>query len=919
MQEKLWAKKKEKDYIYYWLPLKQHLLDTANIMGQLWNHWLSEGQKELIISMLSSKNEDTGLSIVRFLGAIHDIGKSTPVFQTKNSFNGQSHELDKELIERLVISGFAGLSEISLANGESSPHAIAGEVILYTYGVGDDIGSIIGGHHGKPVDSKTIIKNQIKEYTSNYFQSDFDEKIKNKWQSVQKDIFEWALIKSGFKKVNELPTIEQPAMILLEGMLIMADWIASNEDFFPLFLLNEDEEVCDQKERLKYGWSRWSKSPTWELMRHSNVEEGYQKRFDFFPREFQSRFSKTIEESINPGIFILEAPMGMGKTEAALFAVEQLSQKRKCSGMFFGLPTQASSDGIFKRIEEWVKKLASDDSETKSLQLVHGKSQFNEEYNLLKKATNIDTDGGEKETVVANEWFVGRKTAILDELVVGTIDQFLSVALKHKHLALRHLGLSKKVIILDEIHAYDAYMGQFLYQAIKWMGAYDVPVVILSATLPATRRRELICSYFSGKMVDKAQTDKSEAPDWDKTNHYPIITYTDGLKIKQVSRFNLDSDITIKIEYLEDGQLIQMIKEQLSDGGIAGIIVNTVKRAQDFARQVCELFDESIVMILHSSFLSPHRHEKEKQLLNEIGKDAERPFKKIIIGTQILEQSLDIDFDVLFTDFAPIDLLLQRVGRVHRHAITKRPEKLIKPQVYILGVEGYYEFNSGASKIYGDYLLMRTYYYVPTKLKLPSDISRLVQLVYADEDIIFRESNLHSKYYKAKEKHENVIRQKEEKAKIYRLDSPYEPNEDSLIKWLTNEQQNLGEESGFATVRDCSDSIEVILIKKYNGSLMLLDDKTKINEELTDKIAQKIAQQTIRLPNIFSYKITETIDVLEKLNVNELLNWQEQPWLKGCLGIILDKDNNYNLCGLTLHYDEKYGLTYKGGNDGEQI
>jgi len=360
MQEKLWAKKKEKDDIFYWLPLKQHLLDTSNIMGQLWNHWLSEGQKELVISMLSNKNEDTGLNTVRFLGAIHDLGKSTPAFQTKKSYNNQSYELDIELQERLIMSGFTGLSEMNLANSESSPHAIAGEALLFEYGVGDDIGSIIGGHHGKPVDSKLVIKNQTREYISNYFQSDFDESTKIKWRSVQKEIFEWAMEKSNFKAIKEIPTIEQPALVLLEGMIIMADWIASNEEYFPLFLLDDSEEDCNQKERLKYGWNKWYKSPVWEYDNYDSIEERYQKRFGFMPREVQSKFSQIISDSIKPGIFILEAPMGIGKTEAALLAVEQLSEKRKCSGMFFGLPTQATSDGIFKRIEDWVEKLAND-------------------------------------------------------------------------------------------------------------------------------------------------------------------------------------------------------------------------------------------------------------------------------------------------------------------------------------------------------------------------------------------------------------------------------------------------------------------------------------------------------------------------------------------------------------------------------
>ena len=175
-------------------------------------------------------------------------------------------------------------------------------------------------------------------------------------------------------------------------------------------------------------------------------------------------------------------------------AVEQLAEKTGRSGMFFGLPTQATSNGIFPRVRQWLERVEEEAFEKASLRLAHGKSSLNEEFSSL--ATNISPDDERDASVIVNDWFGGRKTSALDDFVVGTVDQFLLVAWKQKHLALRHLGFSKKVVVIDEVHACDAYMNQYLTKAIRWMAAYGVPIVILSATLPAERREEVIRSYL---------------------------------------------------------------------------------------------------------------------------------------------------------------------------------------------------------------------------------------------------------------------------------------------------------------------------------------------------------------------------------------------------------------------------------------
>ena len=182
--------------------------------------------------------------------------------------------------------------------------------------------------------------------------------------------------------------------------------------------------------------------------------------------------------------------------------------------MFFGLPTQATSNGIFSRVREWLDHIEGE----KSIRLIHGKAQLNDEFSSLPKSRNIH--GGDE--VGVNEWFAGRKVSILDDFTVGTVDQILLAALKQKHLMLRHLGLSNKVVVIDEVHAYDAYMSVFLYRALRWLGAYKVPVVILSATLPISKRNALLEAYMIGAELGYDRLPKPEG--FEINEAYPLLT-----------------------------------------------------------------------------------------------------------------------------------------------------------------------------------------------------------------------------------------------------------------------------------------------------------------------------------------------------------------------------------------------------------
>lgn len=912
---KLWAKKNDKSGEFRWLPLEQHLLDTRGVILYLWRNWLSIGQRQVIINSMSIKDEVEAERLIGFIGYSHDIGKATPAFQSKKSFTN-SEDLDKRLIEELEIQGFTDLSLFSKSDVKHSPHAIAGQWLLNKFGISEDIASIIGGHHGVPIVSKNIIKDQD-VYLNNYYQSDIhNAPIKERWATVQLAIFEKALKLNGYESVEQIPSIKQPGLVILSGLLIMADWIASNEQYFPLFSIYEDD-IDESNDRLSYGINNWAQTTLWQPSLMLNAESSYQNRFNFNPRNMQKVMFDTINKCQNPGIFILEAPMGGGKTEAALIGAEQLAAKLNRSGLFFGLPTQATSNGIFPRINSWLKKVTDETLDTLGIRLVHGKASLNEQFSKLSHSSGINIDENPFEgSVIINQWFSGRKTTVLDDFVVGTVDQFLLTALKQKHLALRHLGFSKKVVVIDEVHAYDAYMNQYLMQAIKWMGAYNVPVIILSATLPEKRRYELVKSYIIGKGIKNR--DIIMNIDEKKNDYYPLITYSNGKEIKEITDFEKNESKSVEVIKKESESITEIIDEEYKKPGIIGVIVNTVKTSQKIAEYCIQQYGEDNVMLLHSNMIAVDRVEREKELLNLIGSGSQRPSKKIIIGTQVIEQSLDIDFDILITELAPMDLTLQRIGRLHRRDSTKRPIERKEVIVYITGTSETLEFDEGTLFIYGGYLLARTQYFLPDKLTLPSDISTLVQKVYNEEKIILPE-NLETIYEAFKEKHKDKIDLKEAKAKTFRLADPvYKSTKfksGNMVGWLKNQSIVDSEEHGYAQVRDIEDTIEIIALKKVGDNGYGYFGK---NEDVSSRVdsasvAKEIAKHTLRLPLALSskYNIKNTIKELEKYNIDKLENWQQTTWLKGSLGIIFDENNEFTLNDFTFRYSEKYGLIYK--------
>ena len=359
--------------------------------------------------------------------------------------------------------------------------------------------------------------------------------------------------------------------------------------------------------------------------------------------------------------------------------------------------------------------------------------------------------GGE---VRAGEWFTNKKRALLSEYGVGTVDQALLSILPVRHNFVRLWGLANRVVVFDEIHAYDAYTGTLLVHLLRWLMALGSSVVLLSATLPPSIRRKL------------AEVVNADLPELE--TEYPRLSVFCSGAVKQ-THFEADPArrLTLRLQGIQP-DLVNMrsaLETHLESGGMGLALVNTVQRAQDLYRLFPEgeslephgqrvgkrLPDGTEVILFHARFPAEQRQVREDYVLEIFGEGGNRDGRKLLIATQVAEQSLDLDFDLIATDLAPIDLVLQRAGRLWRHGRKSRP--VSEPTLLVAGLLGD-EPPSFAEPlwwgaVYREDVLLRTWSLLRDKqiLVLPDEIDTLVQAVY--EELVAVPENLQGRLDKA--------------------------------------------------------------------------------------------------------------------------------------------------------------------------
>jgi len=801
------------------------------------------------------------------------------------------------------------------------PHAAAGEALLLINGIPASIASIIGAHHGRPWENGTGVSDDIKELleeSEDEIYRNFsyglrlwgNRKRRPAWLNVQKDFFDWVWELEGYSFMSDIPEISDSCAVILSGLLVMADWLSSNVDYFPLFRYGE-VIPDDISLRETTGISRIKLPPVWKP---SPTPDGFkltQERFGFLPNDVQNAVIEAVTGSTDPGLLILEAPMGIGKTEAALLAAEEFPEKR-VSGMVFALPTQATANGIFSRVIDWGKGQTAEN--ILSIRLAHGMASLNEEYSyLLGKGRHVENivDDYEEDRLEAHEFFGGSKQALLADFVVGTVDQVLLAALKQKHFMLRHLGLCGKVVIIDECHAYDAYMNEYLERALQWLGKYHAPVIMLSATLPYERREALVSAYL-GYPKD------NENGAWKKNIEYPLLTWTDGNQIRQKEinytgdRRNVD---IIRIpccsgDEAQAEKIGDVLESDLKNGGCAAIVLNTVGRAQAFSNAIKKRFPEKRVLLLHSRFISEDRLKYEEALLQFAGKKSTKVDRDglIIVGTQVIEQSLDFDVDLMVSDLCPMDLLLQRIGRLHRHPVhdAMRPAELKRAKCFVLGADGV--LNKGGVSVYGEYLLMRTSGFLPDTMTLPDDIAPLVQKVY---DETYKLGNEPDGYEEALKKETNNRAEMKQSADTFRLTAP---GKYKTINEFLGTDILTDEDHAIAQVRNGESSHDVLVLFKTAAGLSRMpwvySDRFDAETCPDDSLCRAISGQRLRLPSWILWD-----DVKDEMKMPE--HWSQSIWLKNQALLVLDLEGKKTIGKYIISYTKERGLSVERRNEKE--
>lgn len=899
-----------------WLPLWMHLEDTAGVMRKLVASWIPEA-----VINASGMDYDQFMVIAAFLAAVHDIGKATSYFQ---------HIITKscpEKYEDVTASGYVVNQEYREPG--KTPHAYAGQWILQSdtneFGLDEKIAMIVGAHHGKPDSSIVVmgVADLIKVYPVNFFGAECDDTVKKIWKDSWHEIVGRALEIAGIQSVHELPEVTLGVQVLLSGLLIAADWIASNPTYFPLISIDDHGDEGLYPRRIRDGWRRLKFPDSWRSEVNYMDQNIFKDRFGFPPNEIQEALFHIVNACENPGLFVLEAQMGIGKTEAALSAAEVLACRKQEGGIFFGLPTQATSNGLFDRLYAWSGHVS--EGMRNAICLAHGSAEFHEQYNRLLMESRASIANGEdsEDALEVHPWFQGNKKALLSNFVIGTVDQFLMASLRKRHFMLRHIGLAGKVVVIDECHAYDLYMYEYLKRSLQWMAAYEVPVILLSATLPSERRRELVECYvkaYSKYRLNKRKAEITQSKEgWQKSKAYPLITWTDGESIGQEAVPCQVAEKYVRIRRICSTQeIFGLLGDRLEEGGCACIIANTVKKAQELYAECSRQMEGYHVILYHAQFTMPDRMAKEQLVLEKMGKTSGEGDRKrlILIGTQVLEQSLDYDADIMVTQLCPADLLLQRIGRLHRHKRV-RPRRLQMPECIILQEEAAL-CDSGTETIYGVYHLMRTDKVLADTVEIPKEIPDLVQRVYDEEDDLGLEGE---QYRNAVAKYEEKKQQKERRADKYLM---MEPKPKKGIDDLLVNPEKSDEKLSEACVRDSESSIEVLLMKKSQDGRILFVDEDPLTSpgilaaDVPDfEQAHRISRQRLKLPYIFStrYMIDGTIRELENLNARELEQWQRSSWIRGELVLLLDEKNQAELNGYRLSYSYDKGLEYERKED----
>lgn len=663
------------------------------------------------------------VSEVGALAALHDLGKISPGFQRKCEA-----WLEENNLTTIARNGCWDTGT-EPDHGKVSHSAIQDFLVQQgcSRGVAKYVAAALGAHHGRlkylPNDRGIRPDKQIVDARSGIDWN--SERLQNAQQV-------WTYFKA--ENCIEVLTGESPAIWWLAGLTSVADWIGSDERFFSPEPRTADEDVATI--------ARSALDSIGFTMPNLDTGLSFEQIFGFSPNDMQTRTLATIT---GPGVYVIEAPMGIGKTEAALGAAYRLMATGKARGIYFALPTQATSNRIHLRMNEFLERIAHTSGGSR---LIHGNSWLMQDNQDFIPTSNGRQEKSSDDAQNGRDWFASPKRALLATFGVGTVDQALLGVVAAKHFFVRHFALAGKVVILDEVHSYDIYTGTLIDKLISTLEGLGCTVIILSATLTGKRRGQIVST-----LVNNIE---------DADQPYPLISgRTGGTTIDPVAA-TPPASREIEVVFNTAESAVEEAMAVARKGGAVLWICNTVGAAQKQFKQLKELVaDEFPLGLLHSRFPYWRREALEKEWMERFGKEGETRCGSILVSTQVVEQSVDLDVDLLITELAPTDMLLQRLGRLWRHERGKRPvdepciciieEEKSLEELYRMPPKAIMKAFGSKAKVYAPFVLLRSlevWQAQTAGVTIPTQIRQLIELTYADrEDEPDAWSQLYNEWY----------------------------------------------------------------------------------------------------------------------------------------------------------------------------
>lgn len=857
-----------------------HLLDVAAVVETILSY--EPDSTKLWAAKAFGLRHDNVVRWVAALSGLHDYGKAIPGFQAKwpegmqvdlaqgLSFPASACAMNRHDLASAALLGPA-LNRLNAAENGWLRHAV----------------QAVSAHHGYHfLDEEVNRGRPVNEPKG--------------WEAARTEIilaFWNVLAPQGRPVLDEL---RLPAVNWLAGLTSASDWIASNPEWFPLgqrgfsdFAEYYAESIRLAREALgKIGWGTYRPLLVGDLDTAAALAR-IVNRQTLKPRPLQVVGDRLLADVAGPALLLVEAPMGEGKTELAFLAHLRLQAANGHRGLYVALPTQATGNALYQRAVTFLSQFAGSQMD---VQLVHGGSTMNEDVRRLRAVHLRGVDESREEGLSASAWFSQRKRPLLSPYGIGTVDQALFAVLNVKHHFVRLWGLGNRVVVLDEIHAYDTYTNGLIVALLRWLKAMDCSVVLMSATLPLARRSELLQAW--GVTQDDAEEMR-----------YPRILLADdhGVRSEHFGARPLEpiclTGLGESLEILA-GQAIDLIE----NGGCGAIIVNTVDRAQKLYTELRLRVDDSVTIVLfHARFPADERSTRERQVISLFGVSGERPSRALLVATQVAEQSLDIDFDFMLSDLAPVDLLLQRAGRLHRH-VRKRSVTHIQARLWVagLGSEALPDLKGTAwGYVYDAYILYRTWALLrgETVLDLPSDIDRLVQSVYGDDPLPEGLEEAVRERIEIESYGEYLARVQKERREAHNIaiDPDQEPHVAYSGKPRGSEE---GEGTGLENkTRLGQESVTLIPLEVVEGGwcASIGSEIFTPDQSLSDALARKLYDRHLKVSRIA---------VVKQIKCKDLPVAFEHPVLRNCYPLPLQQ-GRYSEGGLNVRLDGLLGLVFE--------